>query len=68
MQHKARKFSTRAKVVTCAAALAAVGAGVTGAVSASADTTAAAPAAAVTGVKDKATTTTDHLTIQAATD
>ncbi|WP_316742917.1 heme-binding protein [Streptomyces sp. MK7] len=68
MQHKARKFSTRAKVVTSAAALAAVGAGVTGAVSASADTTDGTPAAAVTGVKGKATTTTDHLTIQAATD
>ncbi|MEU0598114.1 heme-binding protein [Streptomyces sp. NPDC006393] len=71
MQHKARKFSTRAKAVTTTAALAAVAAGVTGAVSASADTTdtttAAAPAA-VTAVKDKAVTTTDHLTVQAATD
>ncbi|MYX39630.1 heme-binding protein, partial [Streptomyces sp. SID89] len=36
MQHKARKFSARAKVVATAAALAAVGAGVAGAVSASA--------------------------------
>ncbi|MER6983644.1 heme-binding protein, partial [Streptomyces carpinensis] len=72
MQHKARKFSTRAKVVTSAAALAAVGAGVIGAVSASADTVAetpaAAPAAAVAAVKGKATTTTDHLTIEAAND
>ncbi|MYR56488.1 heme-binding protein, partial [Streptomyces sp. SID625] len=38
MQHKAKKFSTRARTVTAVAAVAAVGAGVAGAVSASADT------------------------------
>ncbi|MEV5986386.1 heme-binding protein [Streptomyces sp. NPDC052051] len=68
MQHKAKKFSTRAKVVTSVAALVAVGVGVVGAVSASADTPAAAPAAAVAAVKDKAATTSTHLTIEAATD
>ncbi|MFD5584132.1 MULTISPECIES: heme-binding protein [unclassified Streptomyces] len=68
MQHKAKKFSTRAKAVTSAALLAAVGAGVAGAVSASADTPAAAPAAAPAALKDKATTTTTHLTVDAATD
>lgn len=65
MQHKAKKFSTRAKAVTSAALLAAVGAGVAGAVSASADTPAAAPAAAL---KATTTTTSTHLTIDAATD
>ncbi|POX53112.1 hypothetical protein C3489_16370 [Streptomyces sp. Ru71] len=64
MQHKAKKFSTRAKVVTSAALLAAVGAGAAGAVSASADTPAAAPAA----LKEKTTTTSTHLTVDAATD
>ncbi|MEV0977226.1 heme-binding protein [Streptomyces sp. NPDC049915] len=64
MQHKAKKFSTRAKAVTSAALLAAVGAGVVGAVSASADTPAAAPAA----LKGRTTTTSTHLTIDAATD
>ncbi|AJE41275.1 GlcG/HbpS family heme-binding protein [Streptomyces nodosus] len=64
MQHKARKFSARARIVTAAAALAVVGAGAAGAVSASADTPAAAPAA----VKNRATTTSTHLTAEAATD
>ncbi|MGW1160298.1 GlcG/HbpS family heme-binding protein [Streptomyces sp. NPDC002519] len=68
MQHKARKFSTRAKVVTAAAGCAIIGTGVIGAVSASAQPGAAAPAQAVqAAVKDNATTTTDHLTIDAAT-
>jgi uncharacterized protein GlcG (DUF336 family) len=65
-QHKARKFSTRARVVASAAAVAAVGAGVAGAVSAAADTPSAPPAAAVAAVKTKATTTSDHLTAEAA--
>ncbi|MEU6477712.1 heme-binding protein [Streptomyces sp. NPDC047017] len=68
MQHKARKFSTRARIVTSGAALAAVGAGVAGAVSASAETPAAAPAAAVASVQGRATTTSSHLTVAAATD
>lgn len=68
MQHKAKKFATRAKVVTSVAALAAVGAGVTGAVSASAETPAAAPAVASAAVKGKATATSTHLTVAAATD
>ncbi|MFF9817224.1 heme-binding protein [Streptomyces sp. NPDC014006] len=68
MQHKAKKFSTRAKAVTSAALLAAVGAGVAGAVSASADTPAAAPAAAPAALKGRTTTTSTHLTIDAATD
>ncbi|MDR3080684.1 MAG: heme-binding protein [Streptomyces sp.] len=68
MQHKATKFSTRATVVTSVAACAAVGIGLTGAMSASAEPRAAAPAQAVpSAVKDNATTTTDHLTIDAAT-
>ncbi|MEV7792016.1 heme-binding protein [Streptomyces sp. NPDC087512] len=65
MQHKAKKFSTRAKAVTSAGIVAAVGAGVAGAVSASAEAPAAAPAAPV-AVKSKATTTTTHLTADAA--
>jgi uncharacterized protein GlcG (DUF336 family) len=68
MQHKARQFSARAKVVTSAAALAAVGAGVVGAVSAFAGTPAAAPVAAVTAVNSKATTTSTHVTTEAAID
>lgn len=64
MQHKAKRFSTRAKAVTCAAVVAAVGAGVFGAVSASAGTPAAAPLA----LKGKTMTTTRHLTVDAATD
>ncbi|MFF5858392.1 heme-binding protein [Streptomyces sp. NPDC012751] len=64
MQHKAMKFSTRAKVVTSAAVLAALGTGVVGAVSASADTPAVVPAA----LKGKTTTTSTHLTVDAATD
>ncbi|MEU0740829.1 heme-binding protein [Streptomyces sp. NPDC006134] len=68
MQHKAKKFSTRAKVVASTAAVAAVGAGVFGAVSASADTQAAAPAVAPAALKAKTTTTSNHLTVDAATD
>jgi uncharacterized protein GlcG (DUF336 family) len=67
MQHKARKFSTRAKAVTSAAAVAAVGAGVFGAVSASADTQ-SAPAVAPVALKAKTTTTSNHLTVDAAAD
>ncbi|CAL9348312.1 GlcG/HbpS family heme-binding protein [Streptomyces sp. enrichment culture] len=71
MQHKAKKFSARAKAVTAVtsvAVLAAVGAGVTGAVSASADTLTAEAAVASATVKGKATTTSTHLTVDAATD
>jgi uncharacterized protein GlcG (DUF336 family) len=67
MQHKARKFSTRAKAVTSAAAVAAVGAGVFGAVSASADTQ-SAPAVAPVALKAKTTTTSNHLTLVAVVD
>ncbi|MGW3492954.1 GlcG/HbpS family heme-binding protein [Streptomyces sp. NPDC001020] len=68
MQHKATKFSTRVKAVTVVAACAAVGVGVTGAMSASAQPRAAAPTQAVpSALKDNATTKTDHLTIGAAT-
>ncbi|MGW0992415.1 GlcG/HbpS family heme-binding protein [Streptomyces sp. NPDC002520] len=66
MQHKAKKFSTRARIVTSAAAVAVVGAGVFGTVSASAATPAATPAAA--SVPAKVTTTSNHLTIKAATE
>ncbi|MET9147132.1 MULTISPECIES: heme-binding protein [unclassified Streptomyces] len=68
MQHKAKKFSTRARTVTAVAAVAAVGAGVAGAVSASAGTPAAAPVAATAAVKGRATTTSTHLTVEAATE
>ncbi|MFJ6562114.1 heme-binding protein [Streptomyces sp. NPDC091412] len=68
MQHKAKKFSARAKAITSVAAVAAVGACVVGAVSASADTPATAPVAAVAAVKTKATTTSTHLTADAAAD
>lgn len=67
MQHKAKKFSTRAKAVTSAAAVAVIGVGVFGAVSASADTQ-AAPALAPAALKAKTTTTSNHLTVDAATD
>ncbi|SES31913.1 GlcG/HbpS family heme-binding protein [Streptomyces qinglanensis] len=65
MQHKAKKFLTPAKVVSCAAGLALVGAGTFGALSASAQAPSADAAAAVPKAK---TTTTRHLTADAATD
>lgn len=68
MQHKAKKFTTRTKVLASAALLAAVGAGLAGAVSASADAPAAAPVAAPAALKAKATFSSDHLTVDAATD
>ncbi|MFF9282648.1 GlcG/HbpS family heme-binding protein [Streptomyces griseosporeus] len=68
MQHKAKKVTTRTKVLTSAALLAAVGAGLAGAVSASADAPAAAPVAAPAALKAKATFSSDHLTVDAATD
>ncbi|MGW0818175.1 GlcG/HbpS family heme-binding protein [Streptomyces viridiviolaceus] len=67
MQHRAKKFSTRAKAIASAAAVAAVGAGVAGAFSVSADTTSTAPAAAPIAVGSEATTTSTHLTVDAAT-
>ncbi|MEU1707842.1 heme-binding protein [Streptomyces sp. NPDC005706] len=67
MTHKARKLSTRGKVLTATAALAVAGAGTLGAFSASAQpATAAATAAAAP--KAKSTTTSTHLTIDAAID
>ncbi|MFF2651944.1 heme-binding protein [Streptomyces sp. NPDC058045] len=70
MQHKAKKFSTRARVITSAAALAVVGAGTVGAMSASAESPATAPAAAhaPASVRGKLTTTSTHLSVDAATD
>jgi uncharacterized protein GlcG (DUF336 family) len=65
----AKKFSTRAKVVTATAAVVVIGTGVVGAVSASAESqpASAAPATAVqAALKDKSTVTTDHLTVDAA--
>ncbi|WP_405484105.1 heme-binding protein [Streptomyces sp. NBC_00009] len=64
-----KKISKRARVLTGGAALAAVGVGVFGTVSANAATPAAAPAAAVAkaDVKNKNTTQSTHLTIDAAT-
>ncbi len=63
-----KQISKRARVLTGGAALVALGAGTFGAVSANAATPAAAPAAvAKADVKNKNTTTSTHLTIDAAT-
>ncbi|MET8508462.1 heme-binding protein [Streptomyces sp. NPDC004787] len=64
-----KKISMRARVLTGGATLVALGAGAFGAVSANAATPAAAPAAAVAkaDVKNKNTTQSTHLTIEAAT-
>ncbi|NML54680.1 heme-binding protein [Streptomyces sp. R302] len=64
-----QKISKRARVLTGGAALVALGAGAFGAVSANAATPAAAPAAVVAkaDAKNKNTTTSTHLTIDAAT-
>ncbi|MFF9199795.1 heme-binding protein [Streptomyces sp. NPDC014779] len=64
-----KKISMRARVLTGGATLVALGAGAFGAVSANAATPAAAPAAAVAkaDVKNKNTTRSTHLTIEAAT-
>ncbi|MFC7623012.1 heme-binding protein [Microlunatus sp. GCM10028923] len=59
-----KKFSTRVKVITAAAAVALAGFGTAGVVSAAAQPPAQQPAA----VTEKATTTSTHLTIDAATD
>ncbi|MFD8479742.1 heme-binding protein [Kitasatospora sp. NPDC059673] len=61
-----KKLSTRTRVVTGAVAVAAVGASVVGAVSASAETPQVAPAAA-SDVQNKNTFETSHLTVEAAT-
>ncbi|MFF4969706.1 heme-binding protein [Streptomyces sp. NPDC001037] len=70
MTHKARKLSTRGRFLTAAAALAVAGAGTLGAVSASAQPATAAwsGSAAPAALKGRATTTSTHLTIDAATD
>ncbi|MEU3400142.1 uncharacterized protein GlcG (DUF336 family) [Streptomyces filamentosus] len=63
-----KQISKRARVLTGGAALVALGAGAFGAVSANAATPAAAPAAVVKAdAKNKNTTTSTHLTIDAAT-
>ncbi|MFI8511986.1 heme-binding protein [Streptomyces sp. NPDC085460] len=64
-----KQISKRARVLTGGAALVALGAGAFGAVSANAATPAAAPAAAVAkaDAKKKDTTSSTHLTIDAAT-
>ncbi|WP_033218157.1 GlcG/HbpS family heme-binding protein [Kitasatospora phosalacinea] len=63
-----KKLSTRTRVATGAAAVVVVGAGVVGAVSASAETPNAAPAAAVNSdVQNKNTFQSTHLTVEAAT-
>ncbi|MFF8598437.1 heme-binding protein [Streptomyces sp. NPDC015232] len=64
-----KKISMRARVLTGGATLVALGAGAFGAVSANAATPAVAPAAAVAkaDVKNKNTTQSTHLTVEAAT-
>ncbi|MFF9477145.1 heme-binding protein, partial [Streptomyces roseolus] len=63
-----QQISKRARVLTGGAALVALGAGAFGAVSANAAPPAAVPAAAVKAdAKNKNTTTSTHLTIDAAT-
>ncbi|WP_030753774.1 heme-binding protein [Streptomyces griseus] len=63
-----KQISKRARVLTGGAALVALGAGAFGAVSANAAAPAAAPAAvAKADVKNKNTTTSTHLTVDAAT-
>ena len=63
-----KQISKRARVLTGGAALVALGAGAFGAVSANAAAPAAAPAAVVKAdAKNKNTTTSTHLTIDAAT-
>ncbi|RAJ42777.1 uncharacterized protein GlcG (DUF336 family) [Kitasatospora sp. SolWspMP-SS2h] len=63
-----KKLSTRTRVVTGAVTVVAVGAGVVGAVSASAETPQAAPAGAVhADVQSKNTFQSTHLTVEAAT-
>ncbi|MFJ6520026.1 heme-binding protein [Streptomyces filamentosus] len=63
-----KQISKRARVLTGGAALVALGTGAFGAVSANAATPAAAPAAVVKAdAKNKNTTTSTHLTIDAAT-
>ncbi|MFD0562790.1 heme-binding protein [Kitasatospora saccharophila] len=63
-----KQLSTRTRVVTGAVAVAAVGASVVGAVSASAETPKAAPATAVNSdVQNKNTFQSTHLTVEAAT-
>ncbi|MFD0900651.1 GlcG/HbpS family heme-binding protein [Actinomadura sediminis] len=63
---QARKFSTRVKIAASASALAIVGVGAFGTMAASAQPQAAAPQAAAATLKGKTTTTTNHLTIDAA--
>ncbi len=62
-----KKLSTRTRVVTGAVAVAAVGASVVGAVSASAETPHQAPAAVKSDVQNKNTFQSSHLTVEAAT-
>lgn len=62
-----KKPSIRTRVVTGVVAVAAVGTGVVGAVSASAETPNAAPAAVKADVQNKDTFETSHLTVAAAT-
>ncbi|RKE18855.1 heme-binding protein [Streptomyces sp. TLI_171] len=61
-----KKLSTRTRVVTGAVAVAAVGASVVGAVSASAETPQQAPAAVTSDVQNKNTFESSHLTVDAA--
>ncbi|MFE9392927.1 heme-binding protein [Streptomyces sp. NPDC006784] len=68
MQHKAKKFLTPAKVASCAAGLALVGAGTVGVLSASAQPPSAGAASAAPAAPKAKTTTTRHLTADAATD
>ncbi|OLT37683.1 hypothetical protein BJF79_29260 [Actinomadura sp. CNU-125] len=73
MNDKTRKFSTRVKITASASALAVVGVGAVGTMAAAAQPPAAAPQAAAAApraaadLKDKTTTTSAHLTIDAAT-
>ncbi|MFE9333209.1 heme-binding protein [Streptomyces sp. NPDC006925] len=68
MQHKAKKFLTPAKTVSCAAALALVGAGTFGVLSASAQAPSADAATAAPAAPKARTTTTRHLSADAAAD
>ncbi|MFJ1758061.1 heme-binding protein [Kitasatospora sp. NPDC088134] len=62
-----KKLSTRTRIATAAVAVAAVGTGVVGAVSANAETPQAAPAAVKSDVQNKNTFESQHLTVDAAT-
>ncbi|WP_329120757.1 GlcG/HbpS family heme-binding protein [Streptomyces sp. NBC_01465] len=62
-----KKLTRRSTVITSSAVLAAVAAGTFGAVTANAEAPAAAPAAVAADAKNKNTTETTHLTLDAAT-